>query len=109
MNAQDRCPSSNTDCEFEDEHELALVLEVMRAIERYNKKEGSKPCPLCLRNTMLAVSALLHLEASSLGAASMRKSHTGDEHLGNAFAEAARERLEEVFQANNIRPVLGRN
>jgi hypothetical protein len=92
---QNHCPNGDPNCPFDREHELALVSEIMRLIRHYFESTGSEPCPLCLRNTLLAVAALAHLEAARIEAAD-----TDGKRLRATFAKAAREGLEAVSQAN---------
>jgi hypothetical protein len=99
MSGQERCRNGSQGCEYDDKHELALVGEVMRVINDYNKKEDIDPCPLCLRDTMLAVAALLQLEAARLKQASTERRAASVTHLGNVLAKAAREQLKHVIHA----------
>jgi hypothetical protein len=78
--------------------EQALVAEIMRSIERYNKKRKITPCPLCLRDTILAIGALLHLEAARTEMAGGRKPRPGSKRYREVFSKVAREKLEEVTQ-----------
>jgi hypothetical protein len=96
----------NPDCAFSQAEELALASEVMSTIKSYSERERSEPCPQCLRNTMLAVAALLHLEAAKLEAASTGRTQASGKSLGDAFAKVARERLDAVTKAEAaiIRP-----
>jgi len=93
------CPHDNPDCSFGEDDEQALVAEVMRSIERHNKKSRNTSCPLCLRDTMLAAAALLHLEGARTGMAGVRKPRANSKQYQDAFAKAARKRLDEVIQA----------
>ena len=47
-------------------YELTLVAEIIATIERYNGNNGIEACPSKLRDTMLTVAGLLHLEAVRL-------------------------------------------
>jgi hypothetical protein len=100
MTEHHSCPNGNPNCGFDATEELALVAEIMAVIERHNKKKGDTPCPLCLRDTMLAVAALLHLEAARTGLAGSVKLRAGSKSHKDAFARAARERLKAVVEAN---------
>ncbi len=91
------CPGGGVECDYSEMHELPLVGKVMRTIEQYNKEVNADPCPSCLRGAMLAVAALLHLEAARLGGANSLLSSSGA--LEEEFGEAARERLHAVTQA----------
>jgi len=99
MSEEDRCRNGNLNCDFNKEHELALVSEIMRAIGSYNKKEGLDMCPLCLRDTMLAAAALLHIEAAGTGSKSMDRPPPRAKKLGDGLAKAARNALENVTRA----------
>ena len=44
----------------------------------YNTKEDISPCPLCMRNTMLSVAALLHLEATRIEASGVGRARETD-------------------------------
>jgi hypothetical protein len=47
-------------------YELTLVGKIIATIERYNGNSGIEACPSELRDIMLAVAGLLHLEAARL-------------------------------------------
>jgi hypothetical protein len=98
MNEKDNCLG----CEFDITHELALTDKIMRTIGGYREDEDINPCPMCLRDTMLAVAALLHLEAARLYPETC-KPHAGSKHLDEAFAKAACDRLQAVIEADVIR------
>ena len=66
MTDGESCPGGGAQCNYSEMHELALVEKVMREIEQYNKDRDTDPCPVCLRDAMLAVAALLHMEAGRL-------------------------------------------
>ena len=84
-------------CEYSEKHELPLVARVLQSIEHYNKEANADPCPACLRDAMLAVAALLHLEAERL--LSSNPLASGLEALEGAFGETAREKFRSVAQA----------
>ena len=48
----------------------------------YNTKEDISPCPLCMRNTMLSVAALLHLEATRIEASGVGRAQAGGTSAG---------------------------
>jgi hypothetical protein len=103
MSEQDRCPNGSSDCEFDLAHELTLSGKIMGMIGRYNQEEHINPCPVCLRDTMLAVAALLHLESIRLHGAKPEKPRAGGKRrLDVTFAKAARERLQAVMEAHPI-------
>jgi hypothetical protein len=95
-----RCPNGNPNCAFNEEDEQALVSEVLRTIDSHNKEKDNIPCPLCLRDTMLATAALLHLEAARTGLAGTGKLRAGSKRHREAFGKAARERMDAVVEAN---------
>ncbi len=66
-----------------------LVNEIMRLIWRYCEAIQVVPCPTELRDTLLAVAALSHLEAAETDC-------TPIELAGDDFAEAARESFRDV-------------
>jgi hypothetical protein len=99
MSNEDRCRNGTPNCEFDNEHELALVSELVRVIEQYNKRNRAGPCPACLRDTMLAVAALLHLEAARTNSADADRPSPRARKLGDAFAKAARESIKNVSLA----------
>jgi hypothetical protein len=103
MTDGESCPGGGAECNYSEMHELSLVEKVMRAIEEYNKDRHTDPCPLCLRDAMLAVAALLHMEAARPGGAS---SLLGEpEVLEEEFGEAAREKLRAVAEAVAASPI----
>ena len=108
MTNQEPCEYGNPNCNFGCKHEQLLVGEIMRLIERYSKKKEVSPCPSCLRDTMLSVAALLHLEAAKSGTGKAGKPRSG-KHLGDAFAKAARNRLEIVRQTNIFAATPGKH
>jgi hypothetical protein len=99
MNKKDNCLG----CEFDITHELALTANIMRTIAGYNQDEDINPCPVCLRDTMLAVAALLHLEAAKLDPEKPTKSHFAGKSFAEAFIKAARDHLQAVIEADVIR------
>jgi len=82
--------NGNPDWEFGDTHELALTKEIMGVIGRYHQHQDVDPSPLCLRDTMLAVAALLHLEAATVAGAKSGKPSVGGKSIIEEFTEAAR-------------------
>jgi hypothetical protein len=100
MSGEGRCLKGSPDCKFGGIHELMLVEKVMRMIGNYGEDERINPCPRCLRDTLLAVAALLHLETAKLHAPHGRKGKRFDDE----FAKAARMRLKAVADAvpNNV-------
>jgi hypothetical protein len=85
MNKKDNCLG----CEFDLTHELTLTAKIMRVIAGYNQEEHIKPCSVCMRNTMLAVAALLHLEAAKLDPEKAGKPRAWGKSFAEAFVKAA--------------------
>jgi hypothetical protein len=100
MSDQDRCPNGSLNCEFDDQYNVELVSGLMSFIAQHNEAKSVNPCPLCLRDAILAVAALLHLEAARIGPIGGGKPRIGGKRAGDAFAKAARDRLAVVIQAN---------
>ena len=97
------CPNGSNNCDFKGVHALPLTKEIMGMIGRYRQDGHSDPCPLCLRDTMLAVAALLHLEAATVAGAKSGKPSVGGKRIIEEFTEAASERLEAVIGASPAR------
>jgi hypothetical protein len=74
----------------------------MRTVERYNRDGHIKPDPLSLRDTMLAVAALLHREAIKIDGANPLAAAGDGEPLREAFASAACRQLDAVADAATI-------
>ncbi|MGA7324582.1 MAG: hypothetical protein WBX25_08905 [Rhodomicrobium sp.] len=100
MRERDGCPNRNEDCDFSDVNELALTRKIMEAISRFSQDEQITPCPLCLRDTMLTVAALLHLEGMKISRA--HRAHTS-KRANDEFTQAGRQRLKAVIDADAIR------
>jgi hypothetical protein len=105
MNKKDNCLG----CEFDLTHELALTANIMRTIAGYNQDEDINSCPVCMCNTMLAVAALLHIEAAKLDPEKAGKPRAWGKRLDEAFTKAARKRLKAVIEANVIRSTSQRH
>jgi hypothetical protein len=98
MSEEDTCPNGHPDCDFAEKHELALAGKILRMIEGYTKDNETYPCPKCLRNSMIAIAALLHLEAEKID--ENDSEHTPpDAAFVENFADAARERILSVMEA----------
>jgi hypothetical protein len=99
MIEEEDCPAGAEDCKYPDKYEMALVEEIMRTIEQYHKGKEADPCPVCLRNTLLAVAALLHVQSRR------RSLPAGQAKCDEAeFGEAALGRLRDVIEAANSIP-----
>jgi hypothetical protein len=99
MSQQHRCGHGNPNSDIDSEHNLALAGEIMCMVERHNTKKNTDPCPLCLRDTMLAVAALLHLDASRIASERVGEPIARVKQVSDALAKAAREVLESVAEA----------
>ena len=98
MSEEDTCPNGHPDCDFAEKHELALAGKILRIIESYTKDNETYPCPKCLRNSMIAIAALLHLEAEKIDQTDAE--HTSpDCGFVETFTDAARERILSVMEA----------
>jgi hypothetical protein len=100
MNNEESCPNGRSDCDFPEKHELALAGRLLRMIENYTREQGTYPCPKCLRNSMMAIAALLHLEAAKIEEEErIARLQPGEPGFVEGFAEAARERLLYIMDA----------
>jgi hypothetical protein len=99
MSKDPSCPNGRPRCDFPEKHELALAGGLLRMIETYTKENRTYPCPKCLRNSIMAIAALLHLEASKAEEASFGEGKPIEPGFVESFAEAARERLLFVMDA----------
>jgi hypothetical protein len=104
MSDEVSCLNGSEDCEFGDTHELGLVEQIMRNIALFQQDERINPCPICLRDSMLAVAALLHLEAAKINGGGSGHTTIEKHRVDEAFTEAARRRLNAVAQvvAGNV-------
>jgi len=98
MSEEDTCPNGRPDCDFAEKHELALAGKILRMIEGYTNDHETYPCPKCLRNSMIAIAALLHLEAEKMGENDSEHA-SPDSVFVETFADAARERILSVMEA----------
>jgi hypothetical protein len=103
MTGEERCGSGAVECEYSETHELPLVQRVLESIQQYNREKNTDPCPECLRDAMLAVAALLHMEAERL--LTSRPLADGLEVLEEAFGSVAREKLRAVVQVAATSPL----
>jgi len=82
--------------------DYGLLLKIMRTVEHYNRDEHINPDPHSLRDTMLAVAALLHIEAIKLDSDDVPAAAGDGEQLRTTFAGAACRQLEAVVEAAAI-------
>jgi hypothetical protein len=75
-----------------DDYDVVLAEKILRTIQHYLQDEAINPDPLTLRNTLLAVAALLHLQTFGSDTRTVQE----------RFAEAAIEQLEAVKEAATI-------
>ena len=108
MSEQDTCPSGRQDCDFAENHELALAGKILRMIESYTRDNETYPCPGCLRNSIMAIAALLHLEAAKMDDNGCGHS-SPEPGFVDTFTDAARERIVSVMDAVlDIDSILGK-
>ena len=108
MSEQDNCLSGRDECDFAEKHELALAGKILRMIESYTKDHETYPCPKCLRNSIIAIAALLHLEAAKMDENDCGQ-FSPDHGFVDTFAEAARERILTIMDAVvDLDSMLGR-
>ena len=94
------CPNGHEDCDFPEKHELALAGKILRMIEKYSEENRTYPCPGCLRNSIMAIAALLHLEAAKADEEeSAQISQAMPAGFVETFAEAARERMLSIMES----------
>jgi len=101
--SEDSCPHGNEECAFSPADELALTQQIMDVIGRFSQNEPTAPCPFCLRDTMLVVAALLHLDGAKIAAAQTGEPSIDGTRASNEFTQAARERFEAVMEADAAR------
>ena len=92
MTERNRCSNGSCWCNFDSS--IRRVEELMQAVGNHNE---ARPCPMCLRDSMLAAAALLHLEAFQI---TTSRSDNGNmaEVLADMFASAASSKLREVME-----------
>ena len=81
------------DCDAQDDP--VLVAKILGVIEQHHQDKHITACPTCLRNTMLSVAALAHLESVMQLFVSGGRSSLG-QRLTKMFAEVAHDRMELV-------------
>ncbi len=99
MSEQDSCPNGRPECDFAEQHELALAGRILRMIESYSHENETYPCPTCLRNSIMAIAALLHLEAAKIDERNPEQRSPHHNGFVDTFTEAARERMLSVMDA----------
>ena len=102
MSEWNSCPTGTDDCGISHVEELALTHEILELITRFSSDKRIDPDPFLLRDTMLTVAALLHLEGEKLAGA--RIGHPINwKHANRAFSQVARERFDDILEADAIR------
>ena len=100
MSEENGCPNGRFDCDFPERHELALAGRILRMIENYSEENRTYPCPGCLRNSIMAIAALLHLEAAKADDdGNERAASAPDSGFVDTFAETARERMLSIMES----------
>jgi hypothetical protein len=95
---------SDKDC-FPDDadtrYDPDLASKILSAIESYNRDRNIAPSPRPLRDTLLAIAALLHLDTAK---AARSACNPTDEAVFGAFAEAAQDQLRAVIDVKSVQP-----
>jgi len=100
MSEDKTCPNGHEDCDFPERHELALAGRILRVIEKYSEDNRTYPCPGCLRNSIMAIAALLHLEAAKADEEEpAQTSYAVSAGFVETFAETARERMLSIMES----------
>jgi hypothetical protein len=86
-------------CNLNARSDYGLVLKIMGTVEHHNSDEHIVPDPRSLRDTMLAVAALLHVEAIKMDEANSHVVEKVRERLHEAFGSAACRQLDAVVEA----------
>jgi hypothetical protein len=68
-------------------------------IETYTQANRTYPCPKCLRNMIMAIAALLHLETIKIDKKASGQNWPKGASFTETFAEAAKERMLLVMAA----------
>src|SRR5262245_12192763 len=97
----DRCGCTDT-CDLSARGDFGLVLKIMQAVEHHNRDEHINLDPRSLCDTMLAIAALLHIEATKINGASRLATAEDGAQLRETFAVAACSQLDAVAKAAAI-------
>ncbi len=108
MSELNSCPNGRPDCDFAEKHELVLASKILRMIEGYSQETRTYPCPKCLRNSIMAIAALLHLEASKIDEDGSVGHLSKGTCFVDAFAETARERMHSIIGLVDFDSVHGK-
>ena len=80
-------------CGCDAEDDPVLVAKILALIERHHKEKHITACPTCLRNIMLSVAALAHIESVMQLFVSGEIPCLG-QRMTKMFAEVAHDRME---------------
>jgi hypothetical protein len=94
------CRHSTLGCDFSDADEIDLTRQIMTTVVRFRQDGNASPCPSCLRDTLLAVAALLHIEEAKLARDELGPSPMSGIDRENDFIRAAREKLKAADDAS---------
>jgi hypothetical protein len=86
-------------CDLGPRSDYGLVLKIMQTIECHHRDEQTNPDPRSLRDAMLAVAALLHLEAIKIKGRNQPIEAEDGEALRKTFTGAACCQLDAVTEA----------
>jgi len=89
-------------CDLRARSDYSLILKIMRAVEHHNRDEHIVPDPRSLRDTMLAVAALLHIEAIKTDDTNTLAPGGDRKQLREVFAGAACCQLDAIIEAAAI-------
>jgi hypothetical protein len=89
-------------CDLGARSDYDLVLKIMQTVERHNRDEHVDPDPHSLRDTLLAVAALLHIEAIKIEAGNQLAAGEDGKQLRETFADVACCQLDAVVEAASI-------
>ncbi len=99
MSEQRSCPHGRENCGLDNLYELTLSQKILGVIGGFGEGKEISPCPFRLRDTLLAVAALLHLEGRKIGCPSPQEFPFAYEE----FTKAAGQSLEAVVDAETAR------
>jgi hypothetical protein len=94
MTDRNRCSNGSLGCDFDSG--ITRVEELMQVVGSHYGDERLA-CPMCLRDSMLVVAALLHVEASRITALGLGTIANVADVLADTFASAACGKLRAVI------------
>jgi hypothetical protein len=89
-------------CDFSARSDYALVIKIMQTIECHHRDECTSPDPCSLRDTMLAVAALLQLEAIKIYGRNQPIQAEDGEAVRERFTGAASCQFDAVIEATAL-------